>query len=224
MEASARSRKVGDDVNTGNTDFTNNRDVTPATTPTNYGVSGRVDYKVFGDWVDTTDLTGKNSGKHDLLNLGAAFDYTDLQGSDDLRWAVDAQYQISHKLALFTGIYGNDISFRNVKSGSPTGRNDLAGTIEGGYFLAPAWQLVARYAIVRADDQFKTAGQGTFNEIAAGVNYFLGEDGSWGNHAKLSVDLNYLPNGTPAAAGLDYLATSEDKAEVVLRTQFQLWL
>jgi hypothetical protein len=213
-----------DGVNSGNTDFTNNRDITtaPIPTATNFGITGRVDYKVFGDWADTTDLTGKNSGQHDLLDLGAAFDYTDLQGSRDLHWAVDAQYQIAHKLALYTGLFGNDLDFRNVKTGAPTGRDDIAGVIEGGYSLTPVWQLVARYSIVRASDSFKTTGQGTFNEIAGGVNYFMGPDGTWGNHAKLSLDLTYLPNGTPAATGLDYLATAEDKAELVLRSQFQL--
>lgn len=213
-----------DGANSGNTDFTNNRDITTAPVPRalNYGVAGRVDYKVFGDWADTLDLTGKNSGKHDLLDLGAAFDFTDANGQNDFHWAVDAQYEIAQKVALFAGVYGNDFSFRNTAAGAPTGRNDYAGIIEGGYSLNPAWQLIARYSVTRFDDSFKSAKQGTFNEIAAGVNYY-GPNGEWGNHAKVSLDLTYLPNGSPAAAGLDYLATLEDKNEFVLRSQFQLY-
>ena len=69
----------------------------------------------------------------------------------------------------------------------------------------------------------KANGEDTFHEIGVGLSWFLGEDGSAGNHAKFSIDLNYLPNGTPAATGLDYLA-SPGENQIVLRTQFQLWL
>ena len=94
--------------------------------------------------------------------------------------------------------------------------------IEGGYSLNPEWQLVARYSITRFDDSFRSSKEGTFHEIAAGVNYY-GPNGEWGNHAKLSLDVTYLPNGSPAATGLDYLATLKEKNEIVLRTQFQLY-
>jgi len=51
----------------------------------------------------------------------------------------------------------------------------------------------------------------------------MGDGGSAGNHAKVTADINYLPNGSPAAApGLDYLA-SPGNDQWVLRLQFQLW-
>jgi hypothetical protein len=37
--------------------------VNPPSNPSFGGVQGRVDWKVFGDWADTTDFTGINSGK-----------------------------------------------------------------------------------------------------------------------------------------------------------------
>ncbi len=202
---------------------------TPADPPTNagnWGASARVDYKFFGDWTDTTDFTGINSGHHDLLDVGAGVDYTDAQGVQAIRYTVDAQYQISRKLSLFAAGYGSHFEFRNVAATAPGSKqNNYGGVIEGGYLLDPAWQLVARYDIVKLDSNFKVGGvtgQGTFQEAAVGVNWF-GPNGSWGNHAKLTTDVTYLPNGSPAFGGLDILASGKNKNEFVLRTQFQLW-
>ncbi len=64
----------------------------------------------------------------------------------------------------------------------------------------------------------------TFHEIAGGVNWFFGPDGAFGNRAKVTLDLNYLPYGSPASPGLDYLASPNGKDEWVLRAQLQLSL
>ena len=93
-----------------------------------------------------------------------------------------------------------------------------------GYFLDPAWQLIARYGIVALDRDFKVGNQDKFHEIAAGVNFFLGDRGSYGNRAKITVDVTYLPNGSPAALGNDFRASPNKKDEIVGRAQLQLWL
>jgi hypothetical protein len=196
----------------------------PPSNPSYGGVQGRVDWKLFGDWTDTTDFTGINSGKKDLLDIGVGADYSDEQGAKALRYTADAQYQISHKLSLYVAGYGDNFNFRRVKTPATTPHiiNNYGGLIQGGYLLTPAWQAVARYSVTKLDDKFKIGGWGTFQEIAAGLNYF-GPDGTWGNHAKFTVDVNYLPDGTPAAAGLEYLASTANRSEVVLRAQWQVW-
>ena len=181
-----------------------------------------MDYKFFGDWTDTTDLTGQNSGKHDLLDVGGGLDYTDAQGAAALRYSIDAQYQIAHKLALLVAGYGNHFDFRGNAPGVAGSQKNFGAQVEGGYSLTPSWQLVARYSVVKLDKAFKLAGTGTFQEFAIGANWF-GPNGAWGNHAKFTLDLNYLPSGSPGAGGLDYLA-SPGEDELVLRMQFQLWL
>jgi len=214
-----------DGAKTGNTDF---RDVQPVTTSTgtvgvatDFGVSGRVDWKVFGDWIDTTDLTGKAKGKNDLLDIGAGFDVTQGDNTNTWRWTVDAQYQMASRWTIYGAIYGDYIDFRNIPGSS--NRTDWGGVVEGGYFFDPAWQLVARYSVVVFDSDFKVNDEDTFHEIGVGVNWFMGDGGSAGNHAKVTADINYLPNGSPAAApGLDYLA-SPGNDQWVLRLQFQLW-
>jgi hypothetical protein len=198
----------------------------PPTNPSFGGATARVDYKVFGDWADTTDFTGMNSGKKDLLDLGAGVDYTSAQGEEALRYTVDAQYQIAKKLSIFAAGFGDNFMFRSVKSPKTTPHilNNFGAMIEGGYLITPAWQLVGRYTIVRLDPKVKPAGFtfSTFQEISAGLNWY-GPNGSWGNHLKLTVDLNYLPDGTPAFGGLEYLASTGRHDEIVLRSQLQLW-
>ena len=107
-------------------------------------------------------------------------------------------------------------------AGSPTTANNYGAQIEGGYMISPALQLVGRYSLSKLDNSFKINNVGTFQEIAAGFNWF-GPNGAWGNHAKFSLDLNYLPDGSPALTGLDDLATTGGHEELVLRTQIQIW-
>jgi hypothetical protein len=220
-----------DGYGSGNTNFTepHGTSVTfpqsPADPPTNpgyWGASARVDYKVFGDWVDTTDLTGRNSGKHDLLTIGAGVDYTDAQGAGAIRYTVDAQYQLARKLAFLVAGYGDHFDFRDTAAGVAGAQNNFGAQVEGGYSLNSAWQLIARYSVSKLDDEFEIDGTSTFQEYSVGANWF-GPNGAWGNHAKFTVDLNYLPEGSPSEPGLDYLA-SPGNAQIVLRTQFQLWL
>jgi hypothetical protein len=214
-----------DGIKSSNTDFRDNQPVTVGNTTknvaTNFGVAGRVDYKFFGRWGDGDDFTGV-WGRQDLLIVGGGVDFSQGDNNNTLHYTVDAQYQLLKKLAFFAGFYGDYISFRN-QSG-PSDRTDYGGVIQAGYFIKPGLQVVARYSIVKVDENFKVAGVDTFHEIAGGLNWFFGKDGALGNHAKLSFDLNYLPNGAPAQSGLDYLASPSKHDEWVLRTQLQLSL
>src|SRR5207247_1026853 len=121
-------------------------------------------------------------------------------------WSADAQYLMAHRLSLFGAVYGHSYDFRNQPG--PTARNDYGAMVEGGYSINDAWQLVARYSVSRLDSDFAVNGEDTFHELGVGVNWFFLNGGASGNHAKFSFDLNYLPNGTPAASGLDYLGSA----------------
>ena len=203
--------------------------VNPPVNPAYGGGAARVDFKPFGDWADTTDFTGVNSGKKDLLDIGAGVDYTSAQAAPTaLRYTVDAQYQVARKISIVGAGYGDYFKFAHVKAGSPTYVNNFGAMIEGGYDLTRSWQLVARYDVSRLDPKLKPTGLGnsTFQEIGVGANWF-GPNGAWGNHAKFSIDLNWLPNGSVGAGGLDYLVSPtlkfHSKQEIVLRSQLQIW-
>lgn len=216
---------IDDGIRSSNTDFRDNQPVTVGTTTTNvatdFGFAARVDYKLFGRWGDADDLTGV-WGRQDLLVVGGGVDFS--QGDNNSTWhyTVDVQYQALKKLTVLAALYGDYVEFRNQNG--PSNRTDWGAQVEAGYFITPSLQAIARYSLVRFDSDFKTGGENTFHEIAGGVNWFFGEGGVFGNRAKLTIDVNYLPNGSPAAAGLDYLASPSKKDEVVLRTQLQLSL
>ena len=198
----------------------------PPVNPAYAGAAARVDWKVFGDWADTTDFTGINSGKKDLLDVGGGVDFTSAQAAQEIRYTVDVQYQLAHRISLFAAGYGDYFDYQHLKKGSPNFVNNFGGVVEGGYLLTPAVQLTGRYSISAMDNRYKIAGQGTFQEIAAGFNWF-GPHGAWGNHARFTTEVAYLPDGSPAAGGLEYLASPTTrfraKQEFALRTQFQIW-
>ena len=262
-----------DGDNTGNTDFTNSVlsgngsgvavaggvPSAPAAptgdtyaTHSNFGAGARVDFKVFGDWSDTGDLTGK-AAKNDLLDIGGGAHVS--QGNnvvtvaapaqydfDTVRYDLDAQYISAGKWTVFGAAYGDTIAYRSDSfadlPGSTEGasdgqnhsyRNDWAQVVEGGYFITPALELAARYSITEYDSRFRLGKspdslESTFNEIGVGATYFLGDNGEAGNHAKVVLDANYLPNGSPSATGLGYSSETNNKAEVVVRALFQIWL
>lgn len=216
-----------DGLKSSNTDFKDNQPVvnpiTGLTTQvaTDWGLATRVDYKFFGRWGDADDLTGV-AGREDLLVVGGGADVTQGDHLTTVHWTVDAQYQLKHKLTVFGGVYGAYTDFRN--QAGPSNRNDIGGQVELGYFVTPAVQPILRYSLTKFDKDFKVGGEDTFHEIAAGVNWFLGPKGEWGNGAKLTFDVSYLPNGTPAFAGGDFLASPNKKDELVFRGQFQVSL
>ena len=214
-----------DGIRSSNTDFRDNQPVTVGTTTTNvatnFGVAGRVDYKIFGRWRDADDLTG-TAGREDLLVVGGGVDFSQGDNNSTVHYTADVQYQLHRKLVLLAAVYGNEVDLRNT-SGSSS-RSDWGVQVEAGYFITPALQAIARYSLVKFDGDFKTGGEDTFHEISGGLNWFFGKDGELGNRAKLTLDVNYLPNGSPSVPGLDYLASPNKRDEVVIRTQLQFSL
>ena len=219
-----------DGLKRANTSFDNEQPVTTTNAKgvtttknvsTNFGVAGRVDYKLFGRWGDGDDFTGV-WGRENLLVVGGGVDFTQADHNNIVHWTADVQYQLLHRLSLFAAVYGNHTEFRNQTG--PTDRNDIGAQVEAGYFITRSIQPVVRYSITQLDRNFKVGGTGTFHEIAGGVNWFLGKDGALGNRAKVTVDVTYLPDGTPVFAGGDFLASPNKKEEIVLRAQLQLSL
>jgi len=209
--------------------LTNSTDVTPSGLQNNFGAGFRADYKVFGDWADNYDLTGQQATK-DFLDFGGGLDFSEgakaspasSASTNALRWDVDAQYTHAGKFIVYGAFQGDYIAGQGVATG-PDNRTDTGGLLEGGYFINPAWELVARYDVTNFDDRFKTGGRNFFQEAGAGVNWYLGDNGAFGNHAKVTLDVDYLPDGTPALTGLDYQASPSGHDAIAIRSQFQLW-
>ncbi len=210
--------------------LSNFTDTTQSGLKDNFGTSVRVDYKPFGDWADNSDLTGKQA-KKDFLDFGGGIDFSEgataapvgAPSSSTVRWDADVQYTMANRFTAFGAFQGDYVGARGTGA-APRHRTDMGALLQAGYFVCPAIELVARYDFTAFDGRFKAGGRDLLQEAGVGVNWYLGDDGSWGNHAKVSVDVNYLPFGSPAFNGLDYFASPNGHDAVAIRTQFQLWL
>ena len=205
-----------DGDNSKNTDFRDNDFVTTNRVNGNFGASGRFNYKIFGHWADYTQFSARGI-KEDLLVAGAGVDFNEAGDTNITRLTTDLQWANTQGFSAY-----GELNYNNT-SGS-TSSDDYGALGQVGWVLdpsAPQYELFARYAYVHLDEA--VAGGNNFHEIAVGVNYFFGPNGSWGNNVRLTVDLNYLPSGSPGnITGLGYLSSSGN--EVVLRTQLQLAL
>lgn len=182
-----------DGANSDNTNFAD-------TANANYGVSGRVEYKVMGDWKNYHDFSAMNN-KDDLLVIGAGFDYTEGGSDKTVFHTVDAQYEMG-QLALYAaylGVWADDDGSDDYSWGA------LA---QAAYMIDQNWEVFGRYGFIEED---------SLSEITLGVNYYFA-----GHNAKVTVDAVVLPDGSPSDSGLGYVAS--DDLQVVIRGQFQLAL
>jgi hypothetical protein len=211
---------------TANTDFRDVSGTTPDTRP-DWGVDSRIDYKLAGQWNDYSKFSAKNT-KEALVVVGGGVAFSGNQGNNSYRFTADALYQgAGGKLSLYAAGIGQYIDLRTAAAGAEDSQFNYGGLVQVGYLVAPAWEPFARADFVWIDDDFTVAGAGGdngFPELTAGVSYYFGKDGVAFNRAKFTVDLNWLPSGSPGdRTGSDYLA-SGGKNEVVLRCQFQFQL
>ena len=186
----------------------------------NFGLAGRAEYKLYGEWKRYKDFTAKGTDR-DLLVVGAATDWTQGENTDVFFLTADAQWETPGGLGAYAALLGNYYDFRNVATAGS--RFDWGGIVQVAYLITPQWEGFGRYDFLRLDRDPSAGGNDTFHEVTVGVNYYLGPDGSFGHRAKFTLDLTYLPDGAPAdATGLGVLASEHD--EWVLRGQFQLLL
>jgi len=185
------------------------------TSPANYGVAARGEYKAFGSWKDYEQFTAQSGAN--LLVIGGGADLTEAGHTDSLRHVIDVQCNLGG-LGLYASYLGRYTRGNTAGRGGDT--YDPSARTQASYLLTPNWEAFARYDYVHLDGkEFKAGTQSTVHEITAGANYYF-----HGQAAKATLDLTYLPNGTPLAdIGNDIIANIHH-GELILRTQFQLML
>jgi hypothetical protein len=189
-----------------------------------FGVAGRAEFRAMGAWKAYQQLGAKDV-KEDTLVIGAGFDWN--QGGDGnlIFGNVDVSFQHTSGLALYGGVLIRHVD-DDLSSGSDS-FTDWGLVLQASYLINPAWEAFLRYGGVFFDDEIVLANDehDDFHEITVGVTHFLGENGSAGHRAKVTVDLSWLPHGSPKSlSGNGFLGDSGGDDEIVLRGQFQLLL
>src|SRR4029453_15947526 len=175
----------------------------------------RVEYKAMGDWKSYSDFTARGNTK-DLLVVGLGGDWTQARDNNILHGALDVQWEMGDKLGVFAALYVQHFegdSLGSTFSDDVGDINNWGFVVQAGYMLNPAWEIFGRWDYVKLDDptlslsgtSTSSTDQDEFHEITVGVNYYMGPNGSWGHRSKITVDLNYLPNGSHGGdTGLGY--------------------
>jgi len=214
-----------------NTDFTKRTDfvsAAPGAHTVEWGLAGRGEYKFMGDWKNYSDFTAKGT-KEDLLVLGLAGDWTQAGDGDMITGTTDLQYENASGLGLYGAVVYQYVN--SSLQGFTQNSSNWGFLVQGSYLFTGNWEVFARYDATVYDNgpMFKMGGLSTgddvntINEITLGVNYYMGADGSAGHRAKFTVDLTYLPDGSPKpATSLGILDDNGGNAEWILRAQFQL--
>jgi phosphate-selective porin OprO and OprP len=214
-----------DGLNTDNTDFQERlggvTTVTGADFAPNFGVSGRVEWFVMGERSAYEDFSARGN-TDDLLVLGAGANWTQA-GSDNLiLHTVDVQWETAGGLGLYGAYVGAYAEVDPGPLGGETNAYDFGFLVQAGYMLNDRWELFGRWNVTFLDDDvIASTAEDTFHEFTLGVNYYL-----QGHRAKVTIDLSYLPDGTPAGTnltGIGYLAGEGDD-QFAIRGQFQLLL
>lgn len=182
---------------------------------TEYGFSGRLDYKVMGEWAQLNDFSSW-SGEGQSLAFGIAGSYQeDSHGEGNgygglVYGVVDASFE-SNGLGLYAAVAASNDS-------GTFGHYETYGMlIQGNYmFVADKFEGFARYEYIN-----RTTGGVDLNVITFGANYYLA-----GHNAKFTVDVQYAPTnvGTVQTPGLmtDVTTGNGNRNQTALRAQFQL--
>jgi hypothetical protein len=205
-------------VEAGLTDGFNEENTSYVEATFDFGVVGRIEFKAMGDWKAYRDFTAMGT-KENLLVFGLAGDWSQSGDGDVWTATLDGQFEASNGLGIYGAALYQNISEELLVSQDLTNWGLL---LQAGFMLNKQWELFGRYDVAVFDENI-VADEDTFHEFTVGVNYYLGVDGTAGHRAKVTIDLNGLPNGSPSAeTGLGYLGDSRGEDEVVVRGQFQL--
>ena len=197
-----------------------------------FGVMGRVEYKVFGKWGDYGQIGGQKV-KQPLLVFGLGADMSERGHANQTVAAADVMYVHPHGINLY-GAFVDRYTDHNfgIATQSATGASitaapaGVADTATNEYSLVgQAGYLIDNLEPFARFEYMHLAGTatGTHTYIPAvfgGLNYYF-----VGHRAKLTAQGVYLPVGIPIDdTPNDILASPSGRGEFVFITQFQLLL
>jgi len=217
---------ITDGMRSANTNF---QDFPTAGIPADWGLAGRVEFKPMGDWKQYNGFTALGA-KRPLLVFGAGADYTEAGDTQQLTHVADVQYDHPDGLMFYGAYLGRYVNHNGGPPGTNGGFTGTARTpdtydttvrAEAGYLVAHHFEPFVRYEYIHFDgaELPATSRHSVVHEVTTGFNYYF-----YGQRAKFTADMSYLPSGSPVSDDSSGVLTSGARNEVVVRAQFQLIL
>jgi hypothetical protein len=194
-----------------------------------WSFTGRGEWLFAGNWKQFQDLTsppGEEFGM--LLGLAGHAQHAEANGapsfSSQTEWyAVTADMSLEFGGAnVFASFFWEYLDASNFEI------NILAFTLQGGFFIAPKWELFGRFEWGQWDFNQDAIERSDMSAITFGVNYYIdGQDLKWS--ADLGFSLTQIEDvwafeqgNTSGLAGIPGWRRDIDPPQVVFRTQLQL--
>ena len=203
----------------------------PATNGFNYGVAGRAEFKLMGNWKDYGQVGGVEI-KDPLMVVGVGADYSERGHAGQTVMVVDGTYAQPNGINLY-GAFVDRYTNHNFGIASQTGTGASFGTPaasvanhatneysvlgEVGYVFNNSVEPFARYEYMRLQGT-PTGSQNYVHVITAGANFFF-----QGNRLKLTPEVIYVPRGIPIDDGAsDTFTSNKNRGEIIGEIQLQL--
>ncbi len=204
-----------DGANTDNTDFQDGGGVAVAgVAGPDFGVSARVEWAANNNFEGYDDFTAMGN-KEDLLVIGGGVNWTQAGDNDAFFHTVDVQWENTGGLGIYAAFIGQYLSTDDDDT------YNWGAVAQAGYMFNDRWEGFGRFSYLHLDeDALTTPGDNEdFYEITAGVNYYFMK-----HNAKVTVDVGYLPEGSPVGITGAGIFASDDNDQFYVRGQFQLLL
>jgi hypothetical protein len=195
--------------------------------PATWGLAGRAEWKLFGDWDDYSQFTSLDD-KSELLVVGGGTDFTQGGGTSALTHVLDVQYNLPDGLSLYAAYLGryvsNDGGLPNTNGHPATGAAPFGDTYDAtarftaAYVIQRRFEPFFRYEYLHFDArEFSAPTNNDISDITLGANYYF-----FGQRVKASFAASYLPQGSPVSSTLGDVLTTHRGQEIILQTQVQL--
>lgn len=197
-----------------------------------YGFAARMEFKTMGRWQDYGQIGAVNN-KEPLLVFGVGADYSERGSSSQTVGVADVMYAQPTGFNLYASIIdryttenlgfpGQTLS--GASFGTPGANvagkstNEYSFLIQAGYLIDKKWEPFARYEYIHVAGT-PAGSQNYIHDITGGLNYYF-----VGHRAKLTLEVQYLPNGLPFDDSASSVLTNNANGEFSGVVQFQLLL
>jgi len=194
-----------------------------------FGVTGRVDVKLMGEWDQAKDELAWSGDEGTALFIGAAGQWENNKDNAGAVANADSWYAVTVDALLEVNPFSVTGAYFFAEADNPAGVADLEAHgfyAQGAVNFDNTWAPFIRYNWLEQDPE--GVGQDPLQAVTFGINYFLKK-----HDAKLTADVVYIFDGTSLdevgdinggelSSGLGLTGKTNDEDQLAVRVQFQL--